>query len=401
MSLPLPNGCHIGKLSVHPKDWLEATSITGDWYIHYRFHDPNFAQKHPKGKLVAVQGMNQAKTAAERRRITRGLIKNEEDRLQAGYNPILRRYVEISDLEISPQAPFSIALDMAYKLLPKSKAKNEVRKALKHIKAAIIQLRYDGIPIEKVRRKNVLAVLTKISRTKEEASGKEWGAPSYNHYRSYFIMLFKQLALCEAAEVNLELIPIKKGIKRKRAIPSDQQMEVIDQEIRAKYYTFWRFIHIFHHSGARMAELMQVRFQDVDLAASRFSVIVRKRNGDAEEEDKTIMRRVASLWQEVVSEAKPGEYLFARGLRPGPVAISERQVTIRWREHVKKKLGILADFYSLKKKNTTEIVSKELEKIRQAQLKAAEVNSQKGTAMVEKHYDDQAAERLHNQLRAI
>jgi integrase len=402
MSLQLPNHCRIGKISVHPANWLDVDADpTIEWYIHYRFHDPNYRDKYPKGYPVKRRNMNDIPDLATRRRVVKGLLENEKKNLLNGYNAILNKFVEANELEISPAAPFLTALDKVYKLLPATKAKNEVRKALVYIRIAIIQLRYDGLPIGEVRRRHIVAILEKISRNKEEAASKPWGASSFNHYRSYFIMLFKQLDICEAAELNLEKVPMRKGIKKRRIMPSDEQLQHVDRAIRDKFYAFWRFIHIFHRSGARMAELMQVRLEDIDLAEGKFFVIVRKRNGDAEQVEKTIMRGVASLWEEVVAEASPGEYLFARGLKPGPVAINERQVTKRWRVHIKKKLGITADFYSLKKKNSTEVVSKELEKIRQAQQAAADQNSHKGTAMVQKHYDDLNDQRLHHQLRAI
>lgn len=400
--LELPNGCRSGKLSVYPSNWQSPDAcVSHDWYIHYRFHDPVYAEKYPQGYPARVRGMNEVKDLRGRQRLTKVLLADEEEDLRRGLNPILGRFTEASELEISVHTPFPEALERALTLLPPTKTSKEIRKALVHIGRAVAGLRYDLYPIGTVRRKHVAAVLEKVARTRSEAIGRPWGAASYNHYRAYLIILFKQLNICEACEINLEILPVRRGVKMRRIIPSDQDMELIDQKIRDRYYTFWRFIHIFLHSGARMAEMMRLRYEDVDLAAGKFYPVVLKRSGDAQQVDKTIMRCVESLWREVMAEAKPGQFLFAKGLRPGIKAINEHQVTKRWRIHIKQKLGIVADFYSLKKKNTTEIVSRELEKIRQAQLTAAAVNSQIGTAMVEKHYDDLSGERLHNQLRAI
>jgi len=400
--LHLPNGCRIGKMSVHPTNWdTKDADLSTEWYVHYRFCDPDYAAKYPKGYQVKSRIRRDIVGIIPRQRDVRKMLDNEKKNLERGFNPILNRFVETSELEIAPDTTFALALEKAYELLQASKTKNEIRKALPYIRAACSQLRYDDCPIGQVRRKHVAALLEKIARNKEVAAGRPWGAPSYNHYRSYLIMLFRQLDICEACEVNLEKLPIRKGIKRRRVMLTDGELERIDKAMRAEFYTFWRFIHIFHRSGARMAELMQLKKEHVDIPARRAYVVVRKRAGDAEETGKTITGDVLSLWQEVYNEAQPGQYLFARGLRPGAAAINEHQVTRRWRTHVKKKLGITADFYSLKKKNTTEIVSKELEKIRLAQQAAAAVNSHTGTAMVEKHYDDLSGERLHQQLRAI
>ena len=401
MILQLPNSCRIGKMSVYPTNWESKDADLSVLYVHYRFQDPDYKAKYPKGYPVKRRIGKEVITAADRRREVRGVLNNERRNLERGFNPILNRFVETSEFEIAPDTPFALALEKAFGLLQQSKSKNEIRKSLPYIQKACAQLHYDIYPVGQVRRKHVAALLEKIARNKEAAAGRPWGAPSYNHYRAYLIMLFRQLDICEACEVNLEKLPIRKGIKRRRVMLTDAELERIDKAMRAEFYTFWRFIHIFHRSGARMSEVMQLKKEHVDLAGRRAYVVVRKRAGDAEEMGKTITGDVLSLWQEVYNEAQPGQFLFARGLRPGSAAINEHQVTRRWRTHVKKKLGIRADFYSLKKKNTTEIVSKELEKIRLAQQAAAAVNSHTGTAMVEKHYDDLSGERLHQQLRAI
>ena len=43
--LLLPNGCRIGKISVHPAGWdLPGATTKNDWYIHYRFQHSKHGQ---------------------------------------------------------------------------------------------------------------------------------------------------------------------------------------------------------------------------------------------------------------------------------------------------------------------------------------------------------------------
>lgn len=402
MSIFLPHGCRVGKISVHPANWESPEADpSATWYIFYRFHDPRYRQKYPKGYPVQLRGMNDIKTLSTKRRVTRGLIENELRKLAAGLNPILGHIIPASEREISPDCPFEAALKKAFEMLPPSKTKKEVGKALVHIGQAIKRLQYSALEIGEVRRRHAFAILQEISSCREAATGKPWGAASYNHYRSYLIMLFRQLDIAEACEVNLQKIPVRKGVKKRRIMPTDEELVLIDQQLQERFYSFWRFKEIFFRSGARMAELMKVRAQDVEMGRFGFWVTIYKRGGDAEQVFKTITPAVEDLWRELLTEAGPGDYLFSRDLRPGASPISEHQVTKRWRVHVKEKLGIQADFYSLKKKNTTDVVSAALEKIRAAQQVAADINSHTSTGMVQKHYDDLASERLHHQLRAI
>jgi len=89
------------------------------------------------------------------------------------------------------------------------------------------------------------------------------------------------------------------------------------------------------------------------------------------------------------------DYVFSRDLKPGPAVIRPDQINKRWYRHVKDKLKIQADFYSLKHLNTTEIVSALDE------AAAARLNEHTSTAMVIKIYDVNREKRQHEQIRKI
>lgn len=428
MPIQLPNGCHIGKMSVHPANWEEPTAdLSADWYIHYRFHDPKYKDKYPKGYAVKTRGMNYSGGLFERRRDTRQVLDNEKKILQRGYNPIKGTIVlEEGEFEISPATPFATALQKAHALLQETKTKKEIGKTLVHIGTAIRQLRYESVPISEVRRKHIKAILAKISLTRKEATGEEWGASSYNHYRTYLDILFNQLDEVEATEVDpVAKIKKKRTTKKIKKVLSADEVNRINEKVWASQYTLWRFIHIFFHSGSRMSELMLVQRKHVDLSGPRFMVTVRKGCGEIEEVWKTITKAALPLWREIMREGRlpasgqrgtagsmpfcplplsgqnPNDYLFSHELRPGSIPINERQVTKRWRIHVKKKLGIGADFYALKHKNTTEIVSDVFRKLDEATQVAAQRNSHKGNDMVRKNYDVERLDREHAALKDL
>ena len=60
---------------------------------------------------------------------------------------------------------------------------------------------------------------------------------------------------------------------------------------------------------------------------------------------------------EIMAISKPNDYLFAYDLKPGAKSIKPDQISKRWKRNVKDKLGITADFYSLKHSNADDIAS--------------------------------------------
>ena len=103
--------------------------------------------------------------------------------------------------------------------------------------------------------------------------------------------------------------------------------------------------------------MVLVRTDDGDLQDQRFKVTVRK-GKSIREEWRTIKDIILPLWVEVMAEAKPGQYLFAKYMKRGDKSISGIEITKYWWRHVKappsKDLGIDKDFYSMKHSNLDE-----------------------------------------------
>ena len=116
--LQLPNGCSCSLPTISPKNWnLKGASITKDWYIQYRFHDPEFKTRYPLGKYCIVKsGINYFKTLSERRIGISVILKNEIRLLtEEGYNPCTNtKDAPIqANYEIEPTMPFNLALQSA------------------------------------------------------------------------------------------------------------------------------------------------------------------------------------------------------------------------------------------------------------------------------------------------
>lgn len=362
----LANGCSCSKLSVYPKNWQDSTAdINCTWYINYRFYDPAFKDDPQiKGrKQKVIKGMNSYNTLKERQEATRILLEGEMTLLkQQNYNPITGFFEELPDEPIdidhtiSSATGFIRALELAKAGMKKAASTmRDIQTVINGVTPAAAKLGITRLPISKVTRKHIKAILKQC-----ELDNKEWSANRFNTYRTYLKILFGELIEAEATEIDpLSKIKKQKTVKRIRQRLSLEERKVINEHLQREHYSFWRFMHIFFHSGARETEMMLIKKEDVDLRNQRFKMIIKK-GKNYREVMRTIKDVVLPLWIEVVDQAKYGDYLFAKNLAPGKEAIKSDQINRRWRTHVKEKLGITADFYSLKHSNldeTAEILS--------------------------------------------
>lgn len=366
--ISLPNGCSRSDISVVPKNWNTAkASIKKSWCIHYRFYDPAY-KNDPKlwGKQIFIRGMNKYKMLDQRQYITRVLVDDTIDLLaNRGYNPITEEYRPLVDHieEVTPASLFIDALWQAHKMMSGVPGMlSDIKSAINGIDNAAKQLYdktymkpYTALKIGQVSRKHLIYLLEQCAK-----DNPRFTANRYNKYRTYLLMLFKQLLQVEAVDVNpAAAISIKKVTKKKRQLLAQSERIIIDTNLKARDYHFWRYMRIFHRSGSRSTEMLSITTKMVDLEAQEFTIIVKK--GKQYSEDvRPIPDDILPLWQETIEEAKPGDYLFSVSFQPGPQKIGSGNTSKRWKKLVKASpddggMGIKKDFYSLKHLNADTI----------------------------------------------
>lgn len=392
----LPNGCTCSEPTVYPADWEKggAQLLKKKWYVQYWFRDPAFKEKWPNGRPCKVKGMNDFKTLAERRHATRFIMQRILQLLKDGYNPNRRqvvRPVSTDAYDIDKFTPFETALKKTASQLKTSEAtKRDISSALKTINQTIRHLGYDTLMISEVKTKYVIHILESA-----HILNSKYTDNTFNKYRTYLMMLFKQMVKIGVVDINPVIqIDKKQTLRKIRKTLTEKERKTVNDHLKANHYSFWRFIQIFFHSGAREIELLAVQFEDVHIDKQYVKYVVKKGKRYAE-----VLRPIKNIalpyWREVVEMAQPGDYLFSVGLVPGEKKIIRDQVTRRWRVHVKEKLKITADLYSLKHSNTTEIVRLLDNK------KAALLNAHTSTDMVDTVYDVEKGPREFKELRNI
>lgn len=443
--ISLQNGCSRSEFVITPSTWefdpaiaseklsqktinsTVADLLKKEWRLDYRYYDPTF--KHTKlwGKQIVVKGMNKYKTLTERQEYVRSLIEELTSFLDHQfYNPLTKKFVLPESAGIATDTSFAVALKEAHKLLKCAQGtKDDIERALVHMQAAITELRFTNIPVSEIKIRECILLLNKIremknrkkefdktclnaefkarriERTKyidelKKLEKRNFGASSFNHYRSYMIMLFKEIIpLANLAGNPVKDIPKEKVIKRVKDVLTDKQRPLVNEYLRNNYYEYWRFLQVFFHSGARITEMLRVEPKHVDLANQRFKCLILK--GAAYEEVWKVIKTIAlPYWKDAMEDAAKLQangktiYLFSRNQKPGFEIINEEQIGRRWNERVmhKPSLGnVTATFYALKYLNTTET------RTIAGTAAAAAQNSHKSEAMVVNIYDVQREER--------
>ena len=350
----LPNGCRIGKMTVHPKEWETTTKISCDWYFSYRFYDDSFSDKYPKGRQVFVKGMNDNFNLKQRREITKGLIKLELNKLiNEGYNPITKKIQKSITLRVpNGDIGFTEALELSYSLIQAAeKTKVNVNSTLGFFKKSIVDLGYNELKISEVKRFHI-----RMAIDNQEKFKKVWSTNQYNVTRKYLSMLFSGLVELEILEYNpITDLNKRKHIQKGRRVLNEEEKKTINGKLKSENYRLWLFSKIFFHSGARIAEFRRLQLKHIDLNKQTVIFIVLKRNQPCEIE-KPIKSVAIKYWLEWIgNNNNPEDYFLGKELKVDSQPCREERITKLWKKIAKKKLGIENDFYSLKHTNTDEL----------------------------------------------
>lgn len=364
----------MGEISVRPKNWKSLNANAKLlWKIQYWFYDDNLGKR----KLVPIKGMNRLITLTEKQEFVKEMIAYEKDLLlQQGWNYITKSFYVPS--EISGATPVIDALQFAFGKL-KVECIADVRHCLECVKTVINTLGFARHTIREINAVHIEMILEKCGEDKEK-----WSESSYNHYRSYLLMLFKKLKKFRAVTSN-PVKDVEKQVetKRIRKVLTKEERRVVKEYLQANEPDFWTFTHIFFHSGSRETEMMNLKTEDVDLSRHRFKILIKK-GKSPREEWRPIKDIVLNEWRMLMKKAASGEFIFSKGLKPGVVKINASQISRRWRR-IKKLLGITADFYAFKHSNLDEM-SEALQKHKEAVKQASEFAGHTTPVITLKHY---------------
>jgi len=404
----LNNGCSRSEIEVTPGNWntpsekAPANLIKKKWKIYYRYYDPAFKNDPAKwGQMIQVRGMNDIKDLAKRQAATKILIDSEKELLDEKlFNPITGKYHTITTQveDITPSTPFVNALNGAANMLTcVPRMMEDIVCAIRGIESAAGKLfdktlhkPYLALKISQVSRKHIVYIFEQCKK-----DNSKFSINRQNKYRSYLMMIYKQLVKVEVVEHNpINDIPVEKGTVRKvKQLFTPTEMFLIDTNLKAWDYYFWRYMRIFHRSGSRTSEMTRLTPDKVCLESQEFIVLVKK-GQQYIEQVRPIPDDILPLWIEVMDETRENQFLFSEDFKPGSKQIDKTWVDRRWDKHVQGKpkerngkkprredcLYIRKSFYLLKSQNSDAIdQALDLEH-------AAAADGHTNTATTKKHY---------------
>lgn len=432
MDVTLPNNCYCTEIKVTPKNWDKATaSVNRIWKIHYTFYDPT----QPKGFRVQAKGMNGERVLKNRQLVTKKIIETHLANLMGGYNPFTDQFTPETDFEVNPYTPFIEALWIAIKEIKVSTGHMiSMKSHLRGVEKSAIELNIHRMPLKDVTMKYFNRIFSQCYKNNPRFTGS-----GQNRCKKTLHRIYKELFKMEAVEFNpLALIERVRAAKRIRVMPTDEERKKISSFLKENYYPFWRAMQLFYHSGAREAEFMRLQAKDVNLKAQEVAYTIEKGVEVREGVTRPIKNSILKLWKEIMKGAKPDDYLFARGMKPGPKKIREDQFHKYWRRHVKgasfterlKRLDKLEkknpdlknnprhqktrakileeqkqglkfniDLYTLKHLNTTEVMD-ELDKFYNPAKDVAKMNAH-NEAMVISIYDTKNKGRKDEKIKSV
>jgi hypothetical protein len=114
-------------------------------------------------------------------------------------------------------------------------------------------------------------------------------------------------------------------VKKKRATLTREERQLINTFLHTYYRRFWIFLQCFFHSGARETEMMRLKGRDIEISNKQIKYLVLKGNV-YEEVYRPIKGIAVPFWEMALENCRLDDYVFAKGLEPGPVKYRRRRL---------------------------------------------------------------------------
>lgn len=260
-------------------------------------------------------------------------------------NQILKVPVNITPTPLNHFSPYSNILDSFRNAYPYTNGSDDYKKefgqVMDRIYNVIINLNLHHKKINEIKKSDIKTILDSMNAP----------AHVYNKSRSYLSLIYNVLIDFEVLDQNIvKTVPKHKTVKKLRQVIPDEELEEILKFLHDEYYSFYRYVKIFYHSGSRTTEMFALKAKDINLEKREFKIVINKGKTPTEE-IKAILPDVFDLWQEVINECDDNNnYLFSTGYLPGKIKSKTRLNSANWTYYVQKKLNVHYTFYMLKHK---------------------------------------------------
>ena len=351
----LLNGCSRTSVFISPagyKKFTNKSNFPRQWRVKCIFYDPSQTDRYPDGfqfvKKFSGDNLTYLKEEAQLQLEIMNYMLDKKN-----YNPITHEYMSNKIVKLHPKLPIIDALKKAHE--NKSKRwtigySNDVLRLVNDIDKILIEIGFKDLLIGDVETWHVKTILDYLNLADRV----------FNHSRSHLQSLFKELKQFGCTGKENPVNDVEKRIEeiKIREVLTKEEMICVHKYLQTKCYTFFRYGKIFFYAAGRSTEFMKIQKKHVDLDNQEFKVLIKK-GKQYTWEKKIILRAAIPYWREILAQCEDEEdYLFSAGLVPGEKPISAKQISRRWKRHVKDSddikdnnneiIKITADFYTHK-----------------------------------------------------
>lgn len=351
----LLNGCSRTGVFISPKGYKTFTSkskFPKQWMVKCRFYDPKHSERYPDGfQFVKKFSSDDLSFLKEEAKFQKEVMEEMLD--LKNYNPISGEYMTTKLNKLHPNLPIIEALKIAHKNKSPRWSPGyaaDVLRLINDIDKILIEIGFIKLLIGEVQTWHIKTILDYLNLTDSV----------FNHSRSHLQSLFKELKQFGCCGKENPVNDVEKRVEeiKIREVLTMDDMICVHKYLQTKCYTFFRYGKIFFYAAGRSTEFMQIQKKHVDLDNQEYQVLIKK-GKQYTWEKKIILRAAIPYWREVLSEClDDDDYLFSAGLVPGEKPISAKQISRRWKRHVKDSkeikdadgniLKVTADFYTHK-----------------------------------------------------
>lgn len=355
MKKNLLNGCTRTSVFISPKDYKKFTNkskFTRQWRVKCIFHDPTQVDRYPNGfQFVKKFSSNDLSFLKEEAELQKEIMEDMLD--NRNYNPITHKYMTPKLVKLHPELPIIEALKIAHKNKSTRWSigySNDILRLINDINDILIEVGFMKLLIGDVETWHIKTILDYLNLTNSV----------FNHSRSHLQSLFKELKQYGCTGKENPVNDVEKRVEeiKIREVLTKNDMICVHKYLQTKCYSFFRYGKIFFYAAGRSTEFMQIQKKHVDLENQEYQVLIKK-GKQYTWEKKIILRAAIPYWKEILSLCQDEEdYLFSAGLVPGEKPISAKQISRRWKRHVKDSndikdndgniLKVTADFYTHK-----------------------------------------------------
>lgn len=321
----------LGKDYIHAKLHTAGGDASKDWYVYYFFRSPDTG----KMQMFKVRkGINRIKKPRTREVEGNALRDVVNQLLRDGWSPFKRR---------EPKPALIQSLEKELDFMRARCETGAMRKRSYDSYRSTVQLLISWM------KKNNMELLQPQQFTTKNAHGfceymireKKYKGVTFNGRKSYVSVFFNRFVDREIITSNpfRKVKPLPETPVRNTPF-TKKQMAEIDKHMIKNCYQLWVFTRFIYYCFLRPMEITLINISDINTKKWYITIY-----GDKAKTKTQGVVWVPKKLQEIIqgmnlNKHSPKDYLFSRGLLPGPVPISRNRVTDLFQKLVKIPLGL-------------------------------------------------------------